>query len=63
MIRNLDNLIELEVAINGKGYVFRGQNAGVAGKGFQACGVALPPVVRSCSSCCKFGAHAGKACH
>ena len=38
----------LDVAINGKGYVFRGQTPGVAGKVFQACGVALPPVMRSC---------------
>ena len=35
----LDNLAEMEVAINGKGYVFRGQTTGVAGKVFQACGV------------------------
>ena len=48
VIRDLDNLIEMEVAINGKGYVFRGQTAGVLGKVFQACGVALPPVLRSC---------------
>jgi hypothetical protein len=30
----------MEVAISGKGYVFRGQAPGVAGKVFQACGVA-----------------------
>jgi transposase len=48
VIRDLDNLIEMEVAINGKGYVFRGQTSGVAGKVFQACGVALPPALRSC---------------
>ncbi|MDP2834467.1 MAG: IS1634 family transposase, partial [Pseudomonadota bacterium] len=48
VIRDLDNLVEMEVAINGKGYVFRGQTSGVAGKVFQACGVALPPVLRSC---------------
>ncbi|MBC7856956.1 MAG: IS1634 family transposase [Pirellulaceae bacterium] len=48
IIRDLDSLIEMEVAINGKGYVFRGQTPGVAGKVFQACGVALPPVLRSC---------------
>ncbi len=30
----------MEVAISGKGYVFRGQTAGVAVKVFQACGVA-----------------------
>ena len=48
VIRDLDNLIEMEVAISGKGYVFRGQASGVAGKVFQACGVALPPAMRSC---------------
>jgi len=48
IIRDLDNLGEMEVTISGKGYVFRGQTAGVAGKIFQACGVALPPVMRSC---------------
>ena len=48
VIRDLDNLVEMEVAINGKGYVFRGQASGVAGKVFQACGVALPPTLRSC---------------
>jgi len=48
VIRDLDNLIEMEVAISGKGYVFRGQASGVAGKVFQACGVALPPALRSC---------------
>ncbi len=47
-IRDLDNLIEMKVAISGKGYVFRGQTSGVAGKVFQACGVALPPALRPC---------------
>src|SRR5271165_3718247 len=48
IIRDLDNLIEMEVAIGGKGYVFRGQASGGAGKVFQACGVALPPALRPC---------------
>jgi transposase len=48
VIRDLDNLVEMAVAINGKGCVFRGQASGVAGKVFQACGVALPPTLRSC---------------
>lgn len=48
VIRDLDNLVEMEVAINGKGFVFRGQTSGVAGKVFQACGVAPPPTMRSC---------------
>lgn len=46
VIRDLDSVVEMEVAVNGKGYVFRGQNVGVAGKVFQACGVAMPPVLR-----------------
>ena len=48
VVRDLDNLVEMEVVIGGKGYVFRGQTSGVAGKVFQACGVALPPALRSC---------------
>ena len=48
IIRDLDNLVEMEISITGKGYSFRGQTAGVAGKLFQACGVALPPTLRSC---------------
>lgn len=48
VIRDLDNLIEMEVAISGKGYIFRGQTSGVAGKVFQGCGVALPPALRPC---------------
>jgi hypothetical protein len=48
IIRDLDNLMEMEVSIGGKGYVFRGQTPGVAGKVFQACGVAIPLVLRPC---------------
>jgi len=48
VVRDLDNLVEMEVVIGGKGYVFRGQASGVTGKVFQACGVALPPALRSC---------------
>jgi transposase len=47
VIRDLDNLIEMRIAINDKSFVFRGQSSGVAGKVFQSCGVALPPVLRS----------------
>jgi hypothetical protein len=43
VIRDLDNCMEMEVAIGSEGYVFRGQTPGAAGKVFQACGVALPP--------------------
>lgn len=55
VIRGLDNMVEMEVTIDGKGYVCRGQAAGVAGKIFQACSVALPPTFRSCSPCTPAG--------
>ena len=48
VIRDLDNLVEMEVVIGGKRYLFRGQTSGVAGKVFQVCGVARPPALRSC---------------
>ena len=48
VIRDLDNVIKMEVTIGGKGYIFRGQTPGVAGKVFRACGVALPPALHSC---------------
>src|ERR1039458_9765798 len=45
VIRDLDNLVEMEVAISGKGYVFRGQSSGVAGRSFK-------PAVSPCHRCC-----------
>ncbi|MGA2170955.1 MAG: hypothetical protein ABSG62_22445 [Terracidiphilus sp.] len=48
VIRDLNNRIEMEVAISGKSYVFRGQTPGVVGKVFRACGVALPLTMRAC---------------
>jgi transposase len=48
VIRDLGNIVEMEVAISGKGYVIRGQTPGVAGRVFQACAVALPPTLRAC---------------
>lgn len=48
VIRDLDNLLEMEVSLSGKGYVFRSEAKGTTGKVFQACGVALPPALRPC---------------
>jgi transposase len=48
VVRDVDNLVEMKIAIDGKSFVFRGQTTGVAGKVFQASGVALPPVLRPC---------------
>jgi hypothetical protein len=38
----------MKIMIDDKSFVFRGQIPGVAGKVFQVCGVALPPVLCSC---------------
>ena len=46
VIRDLDSLLEMEIIIDGKGYVFRSPAKGSIGKVFQACGVALPHTLR-----------------
>jgi len=46
VMRDLAQLIELEITVQGKGYVVRTETKGVAGKVAQACGVALPPTLR-----------------
>ena len=48
VIRDLNHLFETEISVQGKGYVIRSQTKGVAGKVAQACGVALPPILRPC---------------
>ena len=50
VVRDVDNLTEMEIAIGGKGYVFRSEAKGTTGKVFQACGVALPPALRKCET-------------
>ena len=63
VIRDLDNLIEMEVTISDKGYILRGQSSGVSGKVFQACGVALPPILRTVETGLQVDSDGGKACH
>ena len=48
VIRDLDLLQEVELEVDGKRYLLRSETKGTAGKVFQACGVALPAVLRSC---------------
>jgi transposase len=48
VIRDLDNLLELEVTVGGKGYLIRNEVQGTAGKAAQAAGTALPPALRPC---------------
>lgn len=46
VIRDLDQLQEVEIHIEGKAYVLRTEAKGTTGKVFQTCGVALPPTLR-----------------
>ena len=55
VIPDLDNLVEMEIAINGKRHVFRSPAKGAVNMVFQACGVALPPTLRPPSKTVKGG--------
>ena len=46
IIDDLDNLLEMEISLDGKKYIIRSETKGTEGKVAQACGVALPPVLR-----------------
>jgi len=46
VVRDLRQLQEVAITVEGKGYVIRTQTQGAAGKVAQACGVALPPTLR-----------------
>jgi len=46
VIHDVNELGEVEVQNNGKNFIIRTETKGVAGKVFQAAGVALPPVLR-----------------
>lgn len=45
VIRDLDNLIEMEIMVSNKCYTVRSNTAGTVAKVFSACGVALPPIL------------------
>jgi hypothetical protein len=47
VISDLDRLQEVEMSLDGKSYTVRTETKGTIGKVFQACGVALPPTLRS----------------
>jgi len=49
VMRDVEELVETEIRVEGKGYVIRSEARGVAGKVAQACGVALPPTLRPCA--------------
>jgi transposase len=48
VIRDVGELVEMEISVQGKGYVIRAEAQGVAGKVARAAGVALPPTLRPC---------------
>lgn len=48
VIRDLDRLQEIEIRLDGKGYLLRTETKGTTAKVFQAAGVALPPTLRAC---------------
>jgi hypothetical protein len=49
VIRDVEELVETEISVDGKGYVIRSEARGVAGKVVQAVGVALPPTLCPCA--------------
>lgn len=51
IIRDVDKVQEVTVEHRGKSFIIRTEVAGVAGKAFQAAGVALPPVLRESEKC------------
>ena len=46
IVGDLNELLEMEISVKGKGYIVRSETKGTAGKVAQACAVALPPVLR-----------------
>ena len=46
VIRDLNDLRELEITTEDKRFLLRTETAGTVGKVFQACSVALPPTLR-----------------
>ncbi len=47
VLRDLDQLQEIELRVQDKSYVMRTETKGATGKVFQACGIALPPTLRA----------------
>jgi hypothetical protein len=47
VVRDLDHLHETTIQIHDHAYVVRSETKGTVGKVFQACGVAIPPALRS----------------
>ena len=50
IVRDLSDLHETEITVQGKGYIVRSETKGAVGKVTQAAGAALPPVLRPCQA-------------
>jgi len=48
VIRDLDNLVEMEITVSDKHYTIRSDTAGTVARVFSTCGVALPPLLSHC---------------
>jgi len=48
VIRDLDNLVEMEITVSDKCYTIRSHSEGSIAKVFGACGVGLPPLLSQC---------------
>jgi hypothetical protein len=46
IIADLDDLTEMDITVQGKGYVLRSETKGTVGKVAQACAISLPPTLR-----------------
>jgi transposase len=46
VIRDLDNLVEMDISVSGKSYTIRSETKETTDKVFKACGVALPPTLK-----------------
>jgi len=46
VIRELNNLVEMDLSVSGKPFTLRGQATTTVAQVFSACGVALPPTIR-----------------
>ena len=47
IVRDLSQLHETTIEIDGRAYIIRSETKGTIGKVFQACGVAIPPALRA----------------
>jgi len=48
VVRDLDNLVEMDLTVASKAYTVRSETKGTVDKVFKACGVALPATFRAC---------------